>query len=76
MTDRPLDELYETIRDVEENPTGALEAVQQLFAEVARLREALVLITQEYDPSDYGGISEIMFTIAGDALQSQVKEKT
>ena len=44
--------------------------VDTLRAEVARLREALVLITGEYDPSDYGGISEAMFTIAGDALQS------
>jgi hypothetical protein len=34
-------ELYETIRDVEEDPIGALEAIQQLVAEVARLREAL-----------------------------------
>jgi hypothetical protein len=33
-------ELYETIRDVEEDPIGALEAVQQLVAEVARLNAA------------------------------------
>jgi hypothetical protein len=36
----PIDEVYETIRDVEEDPIGALEAVQQLVAEVARLKAA------------------------------------
>jgi hypothetical protein len=40
MTKRPLDEVYETIRDVEQDPIGALMAVQQLVAEVARLRAA------------------------------------
>ena len=39
MTERPLDEIYETIRDVEQDPIGALMAIQQLVAEVARLRE-------------------------------------
>tara|TARA_R110000787_G_scaffold631_4_gene2339 strand:- start:971 stop:1165 length:195 start_codon:yes stop_codon:yes gene_type:complete len=38
-----------------------------LRAEVARLREALEAIIWEYDPSDPGGISEIMFDIAFDA---------
>jgi hypothetical protein len=42
----------------------------KLEAEVARLREALVLITVAYDPKDYGGNSEVMFSIAGAALQS------
>tara|TARA_R110002126_G_scaffold73946_1_gene184507 strand:- start:3417 stop:3701 length:285 start_codon:yes stop_codon:yes gene_type:complete len=48
MTDRPLDEVYDTIRDVEQDPIGALMAIQQLSedadtlrAEVARLRAAL-----------------------------------
>tara|TARA_R110000782_G_scaffold7051_4_gene23824 strand:- start:1934 stop:2341 length:408 start_codon:yes stop_codon:yes gene_type:complete len=55
--------MHDAIRD-------ALTAADDLRGEVARLREALVLITGEYDPKDYGGISEVMFTIAGDALQS------
>jgi hypothetical protein len=42
----------------------------ELEAEVARLRETLVLITGAYDPKDYGGNSEVMFSIAGAALQS------
>ena len=37
----PLDEVYDTIRDVEEDPIGALEAIQQLVAEVARLNKQL-----------------------------------
>ena len=41
MTDRPLDEVYDTIRDVEQDPIGALMAIQQLVAEVARLRAAI-----------------------------------
>jgi hypothetical protein len=74
MTKRPLDEAYDTKRKVEQDPIGALMAVQQLVgevdtlrAEVARLREALEAIIWEYDPSDPGGISEIMFDIAFDA---------
>jgi hypothetical protein len=39
--DRPIDEVYDTMRDVEQNPMGAWQEIQQLFAEVARLREAL-----------------------------------
>jgi hypothetical protein len=39
--DRPIDEVYETIRDVEQDPIGALITIKQLVAEVARLREAL-----------------------------------
>jgi hypothetical protein len=39
--DRPIDEVYETIRDVEQDPIGALITIQQLFAEVARLRVEL-----------------------------------
>tara|TARA_R110000772_G_scaffold30200_1_gene75186 strand:- start:590 stop:811 length:222 start_codon:yes stop_codon:yes gene_type:complete len=69
MDDRPIDEVYETIRDVEQDPIGALITIQQLVAEVARLREALMLITGVYDPKDYGGNSEVMFSIAGAALQ-------
>ena len=46
----------------------AADAIDTLRAEVARLRAALMLITQEYDPSDYGGISEAMFGIAHAAL--------
>jgi hypothetical protein len=42
----------------------------ELEAEVKRLREALMLITVAYDPKDYGGNSEVMFSIAGAALQS------
>ena len=53
-------------RDVEYTRSDIADDLQ---AEVARLREALVLVTREYDPSDYGGISEAMFTIAGDALE-------
>jgi hypothetical protein len=48
MTERPLDGVYETIRDVEQDPIGALTAIQQLAgetdvlrADVARLRAAL-----------------------------------
>ena len=48
----------------------ALDLIEELQAEVARLRETLVLITGAYDPKDYGGNSEIMFAIAGAALQS------
>jgi hypothetical protein len=58
------------------NPTDedlqnkAADAIDTLRAEVARLREALMLITGAYDPKDYGGNSEVMFSIAGAALQS------
>jgi FtsZ-binding cell division protein ZapB len=38
MTDRPLDEVYDTIRDVEQDPMGALMAIQQLVAEADTLR--------------------------------------
>ena len=38
-----------------------------LQKEVARLAAALEAIIWEYDPSDPGGISEIMFDIAFDA---------
>tara|TARA_R110000787_G_scaffold42047_1_gene103361 strand:+ start:887 stop:1063 length:177 start_codon:yes stop_codon:yes gene_type:complete len=48
MTDRPLDEVYDTMMDVERNPMGAWEALQKLAedadtlrAEVVRLRSAL-----------------------------------
>ena len=41
MDDRPIDEVYDTMRDVEQNPMGAWQEIQQLVAEVARLREAL-----------------------------------
>ena len=58
------DLLAELARNVE----GRQERIDTLEAEVARLREALMLITREYDPSDYGGIAEAMFTIAGEAL--------
>jgi hypothetical protein len=34
--DRAIDKVYETIRDVEQDPIGALMAIQQLVAEVAR----------------------------------------
>ena len=70
MDDRPIDEVYDTMRDVEQNPMGAWQDIQQLVAEVARLRETLVLITRAYDPKDYGGNSEVMFSIAGAALQT------
>ena len=70
MDDRPIDEVYDTMRDVEQNPMGAWQDIQQLVAEVARLREALMLITGAYDPKDYGGNSEVMFSIAGAALQT------
>jgi uncharacterized membrane protein len=43
-------------------------AIQQLVAEVARLREALKEITQEYDPSHHGEIAEDMNAIALAAL--------
>ena len=46
------------------------DSLYKLEAEVARLREALMLITVAYDPKDYGGNSEVMFSIAGAALQS------
>jgi hypothetical protein len=49
MDDRPIDEVYDTIRDVEQDPIGALMAIQQLVAEVARLREALELIVSRHD---------------------------
>ena len=39
--DRPLDEVYDTQREVEQNPCGAWQAIQALSAENARLREAL-----------------------------------
>jgi hypothetical protein len=38
MTKRPLDEVYDTIRDVEQDPIGALMAIQQLVAEADTLR--------------------------------------
>jgi hypothetical protein len=41
MDDRPIDEVYDTMRDVEQNPMGAWQEIQQLVAEMARLREAL-----------------------------------
>mgnify|MGYP003680853802 CR=1 FL=1 len=41
MDDRPIDEVYETIRDVEQDPIGALITIQQLVAEVARLNKQL-----------------------------------
>jgi len=75
MTERPLDEVYDTIRDIEQNPIGALMAIQQLAgeadtlrAEVARLAVALEAITLEYDTSGHGTIAEIMFGIARAAL--------
>jgi hypothetical protein len=45
------------------------DIADDLQAEVARLRKTLVLITGAYDPKDYGGNSEVMFSIAGAALQ-------
>jgi hypothetical protein len=75
MTKRPLDEAYDTKRKVEQDPIGALMAVQQLFgeadtlrAEAARLAAALEAITLEYDTSGHGTIAEIMFGIARAAL--------
>jgi predicted nuclease with TOPRIM domain len=59
------DLLAELARNVE----GRQERIDTLEAEVARLREALMLITGVYDPKDYGGNSEVMFSIAGAALQ-------
>lgn len=51
MTERPLDEVSDVIRDIEQDPIGALMAIQQLAgetdvlrAEVARLREALEML--------------------------------
>tara|TARA_R110000824_G_scaffold371199_1_gene560881 strand:+ start:684 stop:845 length:162 start_codon:yes stop_codon:yes gene_type:complete len=41
ITDRPLDEVYDTVMDVEQNPMGAWQAIQQLVAEVERLRKEL-----------------------------------
>ena len=41
MDDRPIDEVYDTMRDVEQNPMGAWQDIQQLVAEVARLRSYL-----------------------------------
>jgi hypothetical protein len=38
MTKRPLDEAYDTKRKVEQDPIGALMAVQQLVGEVDTLR--------------------------------------
>tara|TARA_R110000824_G_scaffold860_3_gene5167 strand:+ start:393 stop:758 length:366 start_codon:yes stop_codon:yes gene_type:complete len=61
VLDNQLGTPCESIRHAQE--------IEELQAEVTRMREALVLITGEYDPKDYGGISEIMFTIAGDALE-------
>tara|TARA_R110000822_G_scaffold274744_1_gene397035 strand:- start:2529 stop:2801 length:273 start_codon:yes stop_codon:yes gene_type:complete len=54
MTKRPLDEAYDTKRKVEQDPIGALMAIQQLVgeadtlrAEVARLRSALRTMVYE-----------------------------
>jgi hypothetical protein len=65
------DELYKALSKGyadEVDQLDALDLIEELQAEVKRLREALVLIKWEYDPSDYGGIAEAMFTIAGEAL--------
>jgi hypothetical protein len=43
----PIDEVYETIRDVEEDPIGALEAIQQLVAEVARLTAEIRVLKRD-----------------------------
>ena len=74
MTEQTLQDRLRRAKLVEEYNDQmfdeAADCIDELQAEVARLREALMLITQEYDPSDYGGNSEAMFTIAGDALQT------
>jgi HPt (histidine-containing phosphotransfer) domain-containing protein len=73
MTEQTLQDRLRRAKLVEEYNDQmfdeAADCIDELQAEVARMRESLKEITQEYDPSDYGGIAEAMFTIAGDALQ-------
>tara|TARA_R110000796_G_scaffold48558_1_gene116313 strand:+ start:575 stop:814 length:240 start_codon:yes stop_codon:yes gene_type:complete len=45
----------------------AADRIEELQAEVARLKESLEAIIWEYDPYDAGGIAERMFDIAFDA---------
>ena len=75
-TDQPHEQTQYTRSDMVAHAALVVaDRMLELEAEVARLRQALVLVTREYDPSDYGGISEAMFTIAGDALQSHREAK-
>ena len=46
---RGLDEHYDTIKDVEQDPYGALEAIQDLWVERDKLREALETVVKEYE---------------------------
>ena len=73
MTEQTLQDRLRRAKLVEEYNDQmfdeAADRIDELEAEVARLREALMLITGVYDPKDYGGNSEVMFSIAGAALQ-------
>jgi hypothetical protein len=73
MTEQTLQDRLRRAKLVEEYNDQmfdeAADRIDELEAEVARLREALMLVTGVYDPKDYGGNSEVMFSIAGAALQ-------
>jgi hypothetical protein len=47
--ERDLDEHYNTILDVKEDPFGAHEAIQNLWAENAKLRAALQAMRAVFD---------------------------
>ena len=62
---RPIDEQYDTMMDVQDNPTGAWMAIQSLHAtvieqqaEIERLRDLLVRLFERHS----GAIEEPLYT--------------
>ena len=73
MDDRPIDEVYDTMMDVEQNPMGAWQEIQQLVAEVARLRQALrTMIYEITDLSPLEDDGTYWCKISDEALTSAI----